>query len=76
VAVDTAEKRFSMLNLTIVGASMMLFERDGTVNDDDRQHLIGCYSGIALDEPPGINQDEFRHKYAPGMWVGCSRGMI
>ncbi len=49
MAVDTAEKRFSMMNL---GGGMhihLTFEVDGAVNLDDRQHLLDCYSGIAFD---------------------------
>lgn len=30
-----------------------LFEADGAVDLDDRQHLLDCYSGIAFASPGG-----------------------
>ena len=45
---DTAEKRFSMLSL---GEDALLFEADGNVDLDDKQHLLGCYSGIPFVIP-------------------------
>jgi len=48
MAVDTREKRFSMMNVG-TDDSISLFEADaGGVEPDDRQHLLGCYSGIAF----------------------------
>jgi hypothetical protein len=46
MAVDTAEKRYSMLN---VGQPWfrILPEVDGGIEADDRLHLLGLYSGIA-----------------------------
>ena len=32
-------------------SSVSLFEADGTVDLDDRQHLLGLYSGIAFGAP-------------------------
>jgi len=52
VAVDTAEKRFSMLNFGDGTTIHLLFETDGSVDLDDRQHLLDCYSGIAFGAPP------------------------
>ena len=49
MAVDTAAKRFSML--VIDNFNEMLFQVDGAVDTDDRAHLVGLYSGIALDVP-------------------------
>lgn len=48
MAVDTAEKRFSMLNFGDGSTIHLLFEVDGAVNLDDRQHLLDCYSGIVF----------------------------
>ncbi len=48
MAVDTAQKRFSMLNFGWV-PGVMLFEADGSVDADDRSHLLHLYSGITLD---------------------------
>ena len=51
MAVDTAEKRFSMLNFGDGTNIHLLFEPDGAVDLDDRQHLLDCYSGIAFASP-------------------------
>ena len=51
MAVDTRQGRFSVMTLVsraIQGPGMPLFEADGTVDLDDRQHLLGLYSGIVL----------------------------
>ena len=48
MAVDTAEKRFSMLNFGDGATVHLLPEPDGAVDLDDRQHLLDCYSGIAF----------------------------
>lgn len=48
MAIDTREKRFSMLNFGDGGHVHATFEADGTVDLDDRQHLLDCYSGIAF----------------------------
>ena len=53
MAVDTAEKRFSMLNFGDGTTIHLLFETDGAVDGDDRQHLLDCYSGIAFGAPAG-----------------------
>ena len=47
MAVDTRQKRFSLLNFSWV-PSVALFEADGAVDADDRAHLLNLYSGIAL----------------------------
>ena len=48
MAIDTREKRFSMLNFGDGNHFHATFEADGTVDLDDRQHLLDCYSGIAF----------------------------
>lgn len=48
MAVDTAEKRFSMLNFGDGNNWHMLPQADGTIDLDDRQHLLDCYSGIVF----------------------------
>lgn len=47
MAVDTREKRMSMLNFGDGCSLHLLFEADGTVDADDRLHLLDLYSGIA-----------------------------
>lgn len=51
MAIDTRQKRMSMLNFG--GGDHTLFEADGAVDLDDRQHLLDCYSGIAFGAPVG-----------------------
>lgn len=46
MAVDTREKRMSMMNFGDGTHLQTTFEADGTVDLDDRQHLLDCYSGI------------------------------
>lgn len=46
MAVDSAEKRYSMI--AFGDADQIIFEVDAAVDLDDRQHLLGCYSGIAF----------------------------
>ena len=48
MAVDTLEKRFSMLNFGAGDHSHLTFQVDGTIDLDDRQHLLDCYSGIVF----------------------------
>lgn len=51
MAVDTRQKRFSMLNA--IAASLPtkpLFQADGDVDPGDRLHLLNLYSGI----PAGV----------------------
>lgn len=41
----------TMRSHALRGTSIPLFEADGAVDLDDRQHLLGCYSGIAFGAP-------------------------
>ncbi len=57
MAIDSRQKRFSMMSMAsgVDGAGInMLFEPDGSVDADDRQHLLDCYSGIAFDAPVAV----------------------
>jgi len=54
MAFDTAEKRFSLI--AFGDGDQMLFEPDATVDLDDMQHLLGCYSGIAFSSGGGFQQ--------------------
>ena len=53
MAVDTREKRFSMMNLGTVG-QMPGFTPDSSVDADDRAHLLDLYNGIALSAPVSV----------------------
>lgn len=48
MAVNTASRRFSMMRLGRVGVGP-LPPPDGAIDAGDRAHLLGLYSGIALD---------------------------
>jgi hypothetical protein len=50
MAVDTASRRFSMMNFGTVPTSP-LFIPDGTVDAGDRYHLLNLYHGITLASP-------------------------
>jgi hypothetical protein len=60
MAVDTAQKRFSMMGLGQAVAPI-LFEQDGSVDADDRSHLLYLYSGITLSAPGGFQVAWARH---------------
>ncbi len=60
MAVDTLEKRFSMLNFGGTGTIHLLFEDDGSVDADDRAHLLDLYSGIALGSPVAVTDSRSR----------------
>lgn len=51
MAIDTKEKRLSMINFGDGALEHLLFEADGAVDLDDRQHLLGCYGGVAFAPP-------------------------
>lgn len=51
MAVDTRQKRMSMLNFGDGANLHVLWEPDGTVDADDRLHLLDLYSGIAAAGP-------------------------
>ena len=54
MAVDTREKRFSMMSFGSSVHFLPMFEADaGGVEQDDRQHLLNKYSGILWDNPAG-----------------------
>ncbi len=53
MAVDTRQKRFSMMSFGSAVHFVPLFEADSSVDLDDRQHLLNCYSGISFASPSG-----------------------
>jgi len=52
--INTRARRFSMMNFGDGTTIHVLFEADGAVDLDDRQHLLDCYSGIAFGPPVGV----------------------
>ncbi len=51
MAIDSAAKRFSVMNLGTVPTSP-LFPPDSSVDEGDQYHLLNLYSGITLDGTP------------------------
>ena len=55
MAIDSAEKRYSMMNMfTGFGLHLPMFEVDGSVDADDQYHMLDIYSGISLDAPVAV----------------------
>ena len=52
MAVDTAAKRFSMLNFGTGVHVHLTFQSDGTVDADDRMQLLDLYNGFVAVGPP------------------------
>lgn len=52
MAVDTAAKRFSMLNFGSGVHIHLTFQADGQVDADDRLQLLDLYNGFAAVGPP------------------------
>lgn len=50
MAIDSANKRFSMMNFGIQPISP-LFIPDGTVDAGDKYHMLTLYYGISLSSP-------------------------
>lgn len=48
MAIDTTEKKLSLISFGIGGLSLPV--ADGSLNTGDLQHLLGLYSGISLGE--------------------------
>lgn len=61
MAVDTKEKRLSVMALDAAGTGVhTLPDPTGGFNQGDRQHLLDCYSGIAFGggvPPAGAEAD-------------------
>ena len=66
MAVDSARKRFSMMNFgsPII---MPLFIPDGTIDDEDRYHLLNLYYGINIGPITSV---------LAGRWSERQRGTI
>lgn len=74
MAVDTREKRMSMMNFVSgPGVHVLpLFEADGAVDLDDRQHLLDLYSGNALGAPAVAEEGRGSYRY----FVRCLAGVL
>lgn len=51
MAIDTVEKRKSMLNFADGVYAHIGFVADGMIERDERQHLLDCYTGIPFASP-------------------------
>ena len=54
MAVDTREKRTSMLNFGDGTTIHLLPHTDGSLDQGDKQHFLDCYSGIDFSAPAPI----------------------
>ncbi len=67
MAVDTAEKRFSMLNFGDGNHWHLTFQADGAVSADDRMHLLDLYSGFSVTGveqiPPWMKRRQIATNY-------------
>lgn len=52
MAIDTAEKRFSIMNVGTPSTDTIIVA-DGTIAQGDRQHFLDLYSGILAGAPGG-----------------------
>lgn len=52
MAVDTAAKRFSMLNFAGGSHIHLTFQTDGQIDADDRIQLLDLYNGFSLTGDP------------------------
>ena len=48
MAIDTAAKRFSIMNLGFTPHLLVLMPPDGTIGQGDKQHFLDLYSGIVF----------------------------
>ena len=70
MAVDTRQKRFSMMSFGTAIRFNQMWEADGTVDLDDKQHLLNCYSGIPFNSisPPTDAFSYFFSRRSSGKW--------
>lgn len=54
MAINTAEKRFSIINLAVVGARRAMPVPATPVSAQERYHRLGLYAGITLAPPTPI----------------------
>ena len=73
MAIDTRQKRFSMLHFSWV-PGVSLFEADGTVDADDKYHLLHLYSGITLGGGPTETLLDYMRGFNRGFGSGFNRG--
>ena len=55
MALDTKDKRFSMLNLGTGEHIYLSLDPDGSIDPADRQHFLDTYSGIPFGMPPVVD---------------------
>ena len=72
MAVDTAKKRFSMMNFSD-HVVQPFAAPSGSVTQGDKQHLLDCYGGITFaGAAPGV-VDETRSRLIYAARIGMSR---
>ena len=67
MAIDSRQKRFNMLYVASPVLWSPHFEADGTVDADDRAHLLHLYGGNPLDGslPPVVTKGSYIPTFRP-----------
>lgn len=68
MAVDTRQKRFSMMSFGSAIKFAPMWEADGSIDLDDKQHLLNCYSGIAFSGPSPFPFSYFFQRRSSQKW--------
>jgi len=67
MAVDSRQKRMSMMTFGSSMVFMPMFEADSSVDADDRAHQLSLYSGVTLSAPSSGDNSTF---YYYGLYAG------
>lgn len=62
MAVDTRQKRFSMMSFSSPIPFFPMWQADGSVDADDRSHQLILYSGVVLQDTTPVVESFFMHK--------------
>ena len=61
MAIDSRQKRMSMMSFGQHIRFLPMWESDGTIDADDEYHQLNLYSGITLDGAPAVELNYY-HK--------------
>ena len=73
MAVDTKDKRLSMLSFGDGTGIRLLPDPDMSIDLNDQQHLLDCYGGIAFAGPPAPAVGSPVARTAISMSIGVGR---
>ena len=73
MAIDSRFKRFNIMAMANGGVlHIPVFEADGSVDADDRAHLLGRFGGNAFDAPAAASTSRFG-SWSQRPWVPTHR---